>query len=189
MRAKELADAIGARRARGLVGPAHPGRIALQPAIDHALKDAEAVVVLWSETSVEFGLGPGRGRRGPRQRAARSGTPRRLQGAARIPAIPVGRPIPLERRRGRGARRLCSSAIAKHRDAGAGEAEASTASAKAAAREPVLDLRAAVRQHERRSRTGIFQRRHHRGHHHRSCRRFRRCWSSPATPRSPSRAR
>ena len=31
-----------------------------------------------------------------------------------------------------------------------------------------VDLRAAVRQHERRSRAGVFQRRHHRGHHHRS---------------------
>ena len=31
----------------------------------------------------------------------------------------------------------------------------------------VLDLRAAVRQHERRSGAGILQRRHHRGHHHR----------------------
>ena len=32
----------------------------------------------------------------------------------------------------------------------------------------LLDLRAALRQHERRSRAGVFQRRHHRRHHHRS---------------------
>ena len=34
-------------------------------------------------------------------------------------------------------------------------------------RAPVVDLRAAVPEHERRSRAGIFQRRHQRGHHHR----------------------
>ena len=49
----------------------------------------------------------------------------------------------------------------------AGCRHASAPPARAARAAPV-DLRAAVRQHERRSGAGILQRRHHRGHHHRS---------------------
>ena len=48
--------------------------------------------------------------------------------------------------------------------AGAAGAAASSAGARPARDR---DLRAAVRQHERRPRAGILQRRHHRGHHHR----------------------
>ena len=45
---------------------------------------------------------------------------------------------------------------------------ATAAAVRTTQRSASSDLRAAVRQHERRSRAGVFQRRHHRGHHHRS---------------------
>ena len=51
-----------------------------------------------------------------------------------------------------------------------------------------VDRRAAVRQHERRRRAGLFQRRHHRGPDHRPVEGLRPCSSSPATPPSPTRA-
>ena len=49
---------------------------------------------------------------------------------------------------------------------------------------PPIDRRPAVHQHERRSRAGILQRWHHRRHHHRSLKDFRRSPSSRGTPRS-----
>ena len=61
----------------------------------------------------------------------------------------------------------------EHRAAGARlPRRAGTGSARSRRRRPplpeqALDRRAAVRQHERRSRAGLLQRRHHRGHHHR----------------------
>ena len=54
---------------------------------------------------------------------------------------------------------------------------------------PPRRLRAAVRQHERRSGAGVFQRRHQRGHHHRPLQGLGAVGRARATPPSPSRAR
>ncbi len=67
------------------------GRVAVRTEIDKALKDAEAVVVLWSPTSIEFRLGAGRGRRRARYRAAGPGVARLSQAAARLPPVPNDR--------------------------------------------------------------------------------------------------
>ena len=67
--------------------------------IDEALKSAEAVVVLWSQTSVEFRMGPGRGRRRQAERPADPREDRRDRPAARISPAPHDRPVAARRSR------------------------------------------------------------------------------------------
>ena len=165
--ARQLAEAIG-RAGHEVWWDQHiQGGSRFSRAIDQALKDAEAVVVLWSETSVEFSLGPGRSSGGQGQRPPGAGASRRMQAAARLPPVPVRGPDALEGRRRRGdhvpARRNRDD-----RAIGRARSRRRRLRRPSCAGKPVLDLRAAVRQHERRPRAGIFQRRDHRGHHHRS---------------------
>ena len=136
--------------------------------IDKALKDAEAVVVLWSPSSIELRVGPGRSRRRPRFRTAGARLAQRGQAAARLSPVPDDRARRVGRQRqarcarrsarsGRRARVVPSRSPGTSRWRGQGRR---TEQAR-------VGLRPPVHQHERRARAGIFQRRDQRGHHHR----------------------
>ncbi len=134
------------------------------------LKSAAAVVVVWTPTSVES-----RWVRGEARDAADRGVlvPVRFDGSGAADRR-ARHPHHQSRRLGRESgecRRAGIAALARRDDQPAARAPACRsrrAAADATGRASgYLDLRAAVRQHERRSGAGVFQRRHQRGHHHR----------------------
>ena len=118
--AREDADAAGSWRKRS-ASAGHEvwwdeqiqGGSRFTSAIDQALKNAEAVVVLWSRSSVEIRLGAGRSRRRARQRPAGAGRRSAGPAAARLPPVPVDR---LSRWNGRGGRRAARRADRRDRE-------------------------------------------------------------------------
>ncbi len=154
--------------------------------IDRELKSAEAVVVLWSKASVESAWVQDEAAEG---RDSGRLVPVSLDGSRPPLGFRQFHTVELAdwnwRWRARGdLDDLLGQSQDRRRAFGR-----RTSRRRRQAAQGVVDLRAAVRQHERRPGAGIFQRRHHRGHHHRSVEGLGAARWSRATPRSRSRAR
>ena len=161
-----------------------PAHRAYAEVIEERLQPAKAVVVIWSAEAVKSRVGAVGGRPARADRQAGPAQRRRrplpmpfdriqcadLAGWTGDPDAPGWRKVVAS------VAELVGGGRPRERAPGRAAAQA-------------LDLRAAVRQHERRSRAGVFHRRDQRRHHHRPLQGLgARRWSR-ATPPSPSRAR
>ena len=132
--------------------------------IDRQLKSAEAVVVLWTETSVNSAWVQDEAAEGPEFQAAGAGHARWSEaplGFRQFHTVDLGS---WDEDRQPKSLTSCSTQL---RIPSVISRQGPRRARLLRRKSPSPGLRPAVRQHERRSRAGIFQRRHHRGHHHR----------------------
>ena len=159
--AKRVADALRDRRLCGLArrraSRAPRLRRRHRGAAEGGRRRSRAVV----GRSGEVAMGPRRGRCRAIRRQSDPGLARRQHSAASLQPDPVRGPQRLERRSG--LARLAQA----HRQRPGARPQGRGREQRASAPPASLRLRAALPEHERRRRAGIFQRRHQRGHHDR----------------------
>ncbi len=180
------------RRAGPSGGTRDLSRAGIRPPDHRELKIATAVLVVWTELG-GVALGARRGARGGGPRHPRPGTFQNANLPIDVRAIhttdlddwatDAHSPQIQELLRALGA--MIARRHASRHDAAPATLRVGRHHRRCA---PRRDLRAAVRQHERRSRAGVFQRRHQRGHHHRPEQGLGAVGRRRATARSCSRA-